>query len=149
MLELRVEKGCVAPSKVAQNRLLNDTLVPRNGPASWCSRRFIASTRACLANLGLPGASGSCSVLRAAIIKPLTLLYRVINLNITTHVSRSFGSSDLSRFEACFPTRHRTFTRFLERLLSRLKRNPLEPRDQPVKDAWFAQFLRIEVEAVK
>lgn len=32
-----------------------------------------------------------------AIIKPLTLLYRVINLNITTHVSRSFGPADLSQ----------------------------------------------------
>lgn len=33
---------------------------------------------------------------RTAIMKPLTLLYRAINLNITTRVSRSFGFSDLS-----------------------------------------------------
>lgn len=33
---------------------------------------------------------------RMAIMKPLTLLYRAINLNITTRVSRSFGLSDLS-----------------------------------------------------
>jgi len=35
-------------------------------------------------------------VSRMTIMKPLTLLYRAINLNITTCVSRSFGLSDLS-----------------------------------------------------
>lgn len=39
---------------------------------------------------------GSACPSRIAIMKPLTLLYRAINLNITTRVSHTFGLPDLS-----------------------------------------------------
>lgn len=61
---------------------------------TYANSAFIAGIRACLRDGRRHGLALSHET---AIIKPLTLLYRVINLNITTHVSQSFGPADLSQ----------------------------------------------------
>lgn len=61
---------------------------------TYANSAFIAGIRACLRDGRRHGLALSHET---AIIKPLTLLYRVINLNITTRVSRSFGPADLSQ----------------------------------------------------
>lgn len=64
----------------------------RRGPLKVYSLRRTTRLSSTLAN----SRQSVLLVPRIAIMKPLTLLYRAINLNITTRVSRNFGLSDLS-----------------------------------------------------
>lgn len=103
------------------------------------SHAFIADARAWLCPLGAPPSS---SVPGTAIVKPLTLLRRIINLSITTHVPRSFDFPDLSRGEAFSPACRGTFTCFLVQF-SRVERNPRErsdeePRIPGLRNCWVS-----------